>query len=107
MPPKASSKEVVKEEAGKKLPGRVERGAGPDPEGIRRRRHHAPGFEDKTKQVPAIPTGALTLDIAVGVGGVPRGRVIEIFGPESSGKTTLVLHIIANAQKSWRAGRVH
>jgi len=49
---------------------------------------------------PCIPTGALTLDLALGIGGVPRGRVIEIFGPESSGKTTLVLHIIANAQKS-------
>ena len=58
------------------------------------------GDEDKTVKVPAIPTGALTLDLAIGVGGVPRGRVIEIFGPESSGKTTLVLHIIANAQKN-------
>jgi recombination protein RecA len=49
--------------------------------------------------VEAIPTGALSLDIALGIGGVPRGRVIEIFGPESSGKTTLALHIIAEAQK--------
>ena len=49
--------------------------------------------------VPAIPTGALSLDAALGVGGVPRGRVIEIFGPESSGKTTLSLHIIAEAQR--------
>src|ERR1039458_5897832 len=49
--------------------------------------------------VDAIPTGALPLDIALGIGGVPRGRVIEIFGPESSGKTTLVYHIIAEAQK--------
>jgi recombination protein RecA len=52
----------------------------------------------KTK-VDAIPTGALPLDIAIGIGGVPRGRVIEIYGPESSGKTTLSLHIVANAQK--------
>jgi recombination protein RecA len=49
--------------------------------------------------VEAIPTGALSLDIALGVGGVPRGRIVEIFGPESSGKTTLVYHILAEAQK--------
>ena len=47
-----------------------------------------------------IPTGALAVDLALGVGGVPRGRVVEIFGPESSGKTTLMLHVIANAQKA-------
>jgi len=50
--------------------------------------------------VPFIPTGALTLDIALGIGGVPRGRVVEIFGPESSGKTTLALSIVAQAQKA-------
>jgi len=50
-------------------------------------------------QVEAIPTGSLSLDYALGVGGVPRGRVVEIFGPESSGKTTLTLHIVAQAQK--------
>lgn len=49
--------------------------------------------------IPTIPTGALALDIALGVGGVPRGRIIEIYGPESSGKTTVALHIIAEAQK--------
>jgi recombination protein RecA len=49
--------------------------------------------------VPAIPTGALSLDAALGVGGLPRGRVVEIFGPESSGKTTLALHVIAEAQR--------
>jgi recombination protein RecA len=47
-----------------------------------------------------IPTGAMSVDLALGVGGVPRGRVVEIFGPESSGKTTLMLHVIANAQKA-------
>jgi recombination protein RecA len=47
-----------------------------------------------------IPTGALSVDLALGIGGVPRGRVVEIFGPESSGKTTLMLHVIANAQKA-------
>ncbi len=55
--------------------------------------------EIKKVDVAAIPTGSPSLDIALGIGGVPRGRVIEIYGPESSGKTTLALHIIANAQK--------
>jgi len=54
---------------------------------------------DVKQDVPAIPTGALSLDLALGVDGVPRGRVIEIFGPESSGKTTLTLSIISQAQK--------
>jgi recombination protein RecA len=49
--------------------------------------------------IPAIPTGSLSLDAALGVGGMPRGRVVEIYGPESSGKTTLALHVIAEAQK--------
>ncbi len=55
--------------------------------------------QDFKIDVPAIPTGSVTIDIALGVGGIPRGRVIEIFGPESSGKTTLTLSVIANAQK--------
>ena len=55
-------------------------------------------------QVDAIPTGALALDAALGIGGVPKGRIIEIYGPESSGKTTLALHIVAQAQK--RGGEV-
>src|SRR4051812_33550882 len=58
------------------------------------------GDAQALKQIAVIPTGALGLDLALGVGGLPRGRVIEIFGPESSGKTTLMLHVIANAQKS-------
>ena len=49
--------------------------------------------------VEAIPTGSLALDAALGIGGVPKGRIIEIYGPESSGKTTLALHILAQAQK--------
>ena len=55
-------------------------------------------------QVDAIPTGSLALDAALGIGGVPKGRIIEIYGPESSGKTTLALHIVAQAQK--RGGEV-
>jgi recombination protein RecA len=56
---------------------------------------------DQTHQnVPIISTGALSLDIALGIGGIPRGRVTEIYGPESSGKTTVCLHVIANAQKA-------
>ena len=52
------------------------------------------------EEVAAIPTGSLSLDIALGIGGYPRGRIIEIYGPESSGKTTLTLHAIANAQRA-------
>ncbi|HXW22735.1 MAG TPA: recombinase RecA [Rhodomicrobium sp.] len=57
------------------------------------------GKNDKPVEVEAISTGSLGLDIALGIGGLPRGRIIEIFGPESSGKTTLALHVIAEAQK--------
>jgi len=52
------------------------------------------------ESIPAISTGSLGLDIALGIGGVPRGRIVEIFGPESSGKTTLALHVVAEAQKT-------
>src|SRR5881409_3646496 len=51
------------------------------------------------EEIAVIPTGALSLDLALGVGGLPRGRVTEIYGPESSGKTTLALHVIAEAQR--------
>jgi recombination protein RecA len=56
--------------------------------------------EVKKVDVESIPTGSISLDIALGIGGIPRGRVIEIYGPESSGKTTLALHILAHAQKA-------
>ena len=57
------------------------------------------GANDRSIDVEAIPTGSLGLDIALGIGGLPRGRIIEIYGPESSGKTTLALHVIAESQK--------
>lgn len=55
--------------------------------------------QTKSLNVEAVPTGSMTLDLALGIGGVPRGRIVEIYGPESSGKTTVALHIIAEAQK--------
>src|SRR5690606_32157809 len=58
------------------------------------------GKNDKSMDVEVVSTGSLGLDIALGVGGLPRGRVVEIYGPESSGKTTLSLHTIAEAQKA-------
>jgi recombination protein RecA len=58
------------------------------------------GAAQALKHIEVIPTGALSIDLALGVGGLPRGRVVEIFGPESSGKTTIMLHVIANAQKA-------
>jgi len=56
--------------------------------------------DEKVVDLPSIPTGSLGLDIALGIGGVPRGRIVEIYGPESSGKTTLTMHCIAEAQKN-------
>lgn len=58
------------------------------------------GAEGVAEDIQVIPTGSLALDIATGIGGYPRGRVVEIFGPESSGKTTVALHAIAEAQKT-------
>ena len=58
-------------------------------------------------QIETVSTGILPLDLAVGVGGWPKGRIIEIYGPESSGKTTITLHSIASVQKKRRTSRVH
>src|SRR5437867_1376478 len=62
------------------------------------------GEQGHVRDTQIIPTGSLGLDLALGVGGVPRGRVVEIYGPESSGKTTLALQIIAQAQKAGGIG---
>ncbi|MBQ7234433.1 MAG: DNA recombination/repair protein RecA, partial [Kiritimatiellae bacterium] len=56
--------------------------------------------DQEVKEIPVISTGALSLDMALGVGGLPRGRIVECYGQESSGKTTLALHVVANAQKA-------
>jgi recombination protein RecA len=58
------------------------------------------GADTARVRVEAIPTGAINLDAAIGVGGIPRGRVTEVYGPESSGKTTLCLHVVASAQRA-------
>ena len=59
------------------------------------------------QNVEVIPTGSLALDMALGIGGLPKGRIVEIYGPESSGKTTLALHVVANARRraAWRLHR--
>ncbi|MFO7865502.1 MAG: hypothetical protein R6V02_01635, partial [Candidatus Aminicenantes bacterium] len=57
------------------------------------------GQRDAAVKVPAIPTGSIAFDLALGIGGFPRGRVVEVFGPEATGKTTLGIHVIAEAQK--------
>ena len=65
------------------------------------------GADQKARDIKTISTGSLALDLALGVGGIPRGRVVEIYGPESSGKTTLTLHVIAEAQKLGGGGGLY
>lgn len=62
--------------------------------------------ETEIPKVEAISTGCLTLDVALGIGGIPQGRIIEIYGPESSGKTTVALHCVAEVQKNGRHCRI-
>ena len=59
------------------------------------------------EEIESIPSGSINLDMALGIGGYPKGRIIEIYGPESSGKTTLAIHAIAEAQKKRRYSRFH
>ena len=63
--------------------------------------------ESTHMQVETLSSGSLALDIALGIGGLPRGRIIEVYGPESSGKTTVALHAIAEVQRSWRTSCIY
>ena len=63
--------------------------------------------DDVRAPIEVIPTGSIALDVALGIGGLPRGRVVEVYGPESSGKTTVALHAVANAQRGRRHRGVH
>ena len=71
----------------------------PDRTRLRQRLGHEARRAGEAVEIETVSTGSLGLDIALGIGGLPRGRIIEIYGPESSGKTTLALHVIAQAQK--------
>ncbi len=117
MPPKSPEKEKTEKSAEKPVEKGVEKSASePKVPGPHQRELDAAissitkaygegaimrlGDAQSRVKIGVIPTGSLAIDLALGVGGIPRGRVIEIFGPESSGKTTLMLHVIANAQKT-------
>src|SRR5439155_16699026 len=109
--PAPSVSAVTKRPSGKtsNLPGVAAMGAGPDREKAldlalaQIDKQFGKGsvmrLGDKpVSQVAAIPTGSIALDVALGIGGIPRGRVVEVYGPEASGKTTVTLHVVANAQ---------
>ena len=103
MPPKAADKPEPKEKEAIKIPPARQRDLDAAISSITKAYGEGSimrlGSARALRQIEVIPTGALGVDLALGVGGIPRGRVVEIFGPESSGKTTLMLHVIANAQK--------
>ncbi|GIS86715.1 MAG: hypothetical protein CM1200mP17_12830 [Woeseia sp.] len=65
------------------------------------------GEDNLDHSIESISTGSIGLDAALGIGGLPQGRVVEVYGPESSGKTTLTLQVVAKVPKSWRYCRVH
>jgi recombination protein RecA len=88
-------KKIMKEEKGKNLKNVIEEIKDKFGDGVIMKLGDV-----KKVDVESIPTGSVSLDIALGIGGIPRGRVVEIYGPESSGKTTLTLHVIANAQRA-------
>ena len=73
--------------------------AGPNRKAVWRRGHHALG-QGTAVQIEGIPTGSLSLDLALGGQGIPKGRIVEVFGPESSGKTTLALHVVARPRRT-------
>src|SRR5687767_14251828 len=103
MPPKAADKPDPKEKEAIKIPPARQRDLDAAISSITKAYGEGSimrlGVAQALRQIEVIPTGALGVDLALGLGGIPRGRVVEIFVPESSGKTTLMLHVIANAQK--------
>ena len=91
--------EQDQEKAAKARDAALQGRARPDRARVREGHGHAHGGRGRQVRVAAIPSGALSLDLALGVGGFPRGRIVEVFGPESSGKTTLIYHVLAEAQR--------
>ena len=100
------AKKAANDKSGSQIPGtREERQKALDEVIAQVEKQYGPGSlmrlgQNKTMNVDVIPTGSLSLDIALGVGGIPKGRIVEIYGPESSGKTTVALQMVAEAQKA-------